>query len=224
VERNLEKTSGTHEHPITPGSRVSLRRAPIGYFLVGDLPTDSDRPVLLSTGDAARACGVSTQTIVNWIRQGRVRAATTAGGRFRVHAESLVEFMKASGFTIPRSLGGGPRLVYVVDGDGAWLTAAKRHLASYGTVETFPDGYRGLVATAARPPDMVVLDMRMPGLDGAGALGALRGDRATTQLPILVATSFEEELPLAIRYGATAAIVKGSGPKLREAAERLLSR
>lgn len=186
------------------------------------MASESDRRGLLSTGEAARACGVSTQTIVNWIRLGRITAATTGGGRFRVHADSLVEFMKASGFAIPKSLGGGPRLIYVVDDDSAWLAAAKRQLSAYGTVETFPDGYRGLVAIAARPPDLVVLDMKMPGLDGAGVLSALRGDPSTSQLPILVATSFEEELPLAVRYGATAAIVKGSGPRLREAAERLL--
>jgi excisionase family DNA binding protein len=184
--------------------------------------TESDKPGLLSTGEAARLCGVSTQTIVNWIRQGRIRAATTGGGRFRVHADSLVEFMRASGFEIPKSLGVRPRLLYVVDDDPAWLGAVKRQLSPYGTVETFPDGYRGLVAIAARPPDLVVLDMKMPGLDGAGVLAALRGDPSTAQLPILVATSFEEELALALRYGASAAIVKGSGQKLREAAEQLL--
>lgn len=188
----------------------------------GFVATETDKTSLLSTGEAARACGVSTQTIVNWIRQGRIRAATTGGGRFRVHADSLVEFMKASGFAIPKSLGAGPRLLYVVDDDPAWLAAVKRQLSPYGTVETFPDGYRGLVAIAARPPDLVVLDMKMPGLDGAGVLAALRGDSATAQLPILVATSFEEEIALALRYGASAAIVKGSGPKLREAAEQLL--
>jgi excisionase family DNA binding protein len=192
-----------------------------GYALVA---TEPDKPALLSTGEAAQACGVSTQTIVNWIRQGKITAATTGGGRFRVHVDSLVEFMKASGFAIPKSLGGGPRLIYVVDDDAAWLAAAKRQLSSFGVVETFPDGYRGLVAVAARPPDLVVLDMKMPGLDGAGVLAALRAEPTTAQLPILVATSFEEELAQALRYGATAAIVKGSGPRLREAATQLLEK
>jgi len=181
------------------------------------------RPELISTGDAARACGVSTQTIVNWIRQGRLRAATTGGGRFRVHAESLVEFLKQSGFEVPTDLRPGPRLIYVVDDDPAWLAAAKRQLAPLGQVETFPDGYKGLVAIAARPPDVVVLDMKMPGLDGAGVLSALRGDMATRELPILVATSYEEEAALARRYGATAAVIKGSAGKLKEAIERLLA-
>lgn len=178
---------------------------------------------LISTGEAARACGVSTQTIVNWIRQGRLRAATTGGGRYRVHVDSLVEFLEASGFDVPGELRPGPPLLYVVDDDAAWLAAAKRQLASIGVVETFPDGYKGLVAIAARPPRLVVLDMKMPGLDGAGVLSALRNDEATKELRILVATSFEEETALARRYGATAAIVKGGGTKLKEAVERLLA-
>jgi excisionase family DNA binding protein len=180
------------------------------------------KPELISTGDAARACGVSTQTIVNWIRQGRLKAATTGGGRFRVHVDSLVEFLKSSGFEVPPALRPGPRLLYIVDDDPAWLSAAKRQLAPLGQVETFPDGYKGLVAIAARPPDVVVLDMKMPGLDGAGVLSALRHDEATRNLPILVATSYDEEASLARRYGATAALIKGSATKLREAVEKLL--
>ena len=78
------------------------------------------------------------------------------------------------------------------------------------------------MAIAARPPDVVVLDMKMPGLDGAGVLNALRSDEATRELPILVATSYEEEAALARRYGATAAVLKGSAAKLKEAIERLL--
>jgi excisionase family DNA binding protein len=181
------------------------------------------RPELLSTGEAARACGVSTQTIVNWIRQGRLRAATTGGGRFRVHVDSLLEFLKTSGFEIPTELRAGPPSIYIIDDDAAWLAAARRQLASLGTIETFPDGYKGLVAVAARPPAVVVLDMKMPNLDGAGVLNALRSDEATQSLPILVATSFEEEAALARRYGATAAVIKGAASKLRETVERLLA-
>ena len=187
------------------------------------MTTDGKKPELISTGEAARACGVSTQTIVNWIRQGRLRAATTGGGRFRVHADSLVEFLKAGGFEVPNELKAGPALIYIIDDDPAWLAAARRQLAPVGQVETYPDGYRGLIAVAARPPAVVVLDMKMPGLDGAGVLNALRNDEATRELPILVATSFEEEAALARRYGASAAVIKGSAAKLKEAVERLLA-
>ncbi len=181
------------------------------------------RPELISTGEAARACGVSTQTIVNWIRQGRLRAATTGGGRFRVHADSLVEFLRSSGFEIPEELRAGPPAIYIIDDDPAWLAAARRQLNAIGVVETYPDGYRGLVAVAARPPAVVVLDMKMPGLDGAGVISALRNDDATKNLPILVATSYEEEAALARRYGATAAVIKGTAGKLKETVERLIA-
>jgi excisionase family DNA binding protein len=184
---------------------------------------DPKKPELISTGEAARACGVSTQTIVNWIRQGRLRAATTGGGRFRVHVDSLIEFLEASGFEIPPELRRGPPVIYILDDDPAFLATARRQLSAVGQVETFPDGYRGLVAVAARPPNLLVLDLGMRGLDGAGVIQALRGEPATKALPILVATSFDEEAAAARRYGASAAITKGSGGRLKEAVERLLS-
>jgi excisionase family DNA binding protein len=178
---------------------------------------------LISTGEAAVACGVSTQTIVNWIRQGRLRAATTGGGRFRVHVDSLVEFLRLSGFEIPPELKGGPSTVYILDHDPAWLAAARKQLAPLAKVETFSEGIRGLVAIAARPPSLVVLDMKLPGLDGASVLHALRHEEATRSLPIVVATAIEEEAALARRYGATAAVTKAHGSRLKETVERLLN-
>ncbi|GAC1598153.1 MAG: response regulator [Polyangiales bacterium] len=186
------------------------------------MSNESKKNELISTGDAARACGVSTQTIVNWIRQGRLRAATTGGGRFRVHSDSLVEFLKQSGFEVPTELKSGPLHIFVVDDDPVWLSAAKRQLSSMGQVDTFADGYKGLVAIVARPPDLVVLDMKMPGLDGASVLTALRNEDATCDLPILVVTSYEEEAALALRYGASASVIKGNAAKLKDAVDKLL--
>ena len=176
---------------------------------------------LLSTGEAARACGVSTQTIVNWIAQGKLRAARTVGGRFRVHSDSLVAFLKTRGYGVPTSM--SEAVVYVVDDDPAYRVAAKRTLSGIARVETFSDGYRGLLAVAARLPRLLVLDMKMPGCDGVSVLNALRADPSTQGLPIVVSTAYEEEAALAMRLGATAAVIKGSGLKLREVVARLLA-
>lgn len=51
----------------------------------------------LTTGQAARYCLVSPDTIVNWIASGHLRAQRTAGGQYRIRAEDLREFMVEHG-------------------------------------------------------------------------------------------------------------------------------
>ncbi len=50
-----------------------------------------------STGQVARYCYVTADTIVNWINSGKLQAQRTAGGQFRVRLDDLREFMNASG-------------------------------------------------------------------------------------------------------------------------------
>ena len=53
----------------------------------------------LSTGQAARYCYVTSETMLNWIRAGGLRAQRTAGGQFRIRLQDLRAFMAASGMS-----------------------------------------------------------------------------------------------------------------------------
>jgi excisionase family DNA binding protein len=53
----------------------------------------------LSTGQAARYCYVTSETILNWIRSNRLKAQRTAGGQFRILLEDLRSFMTANGMS-----------------------------------------------------------------------------------------------------------------------------
>jgi excisionase family DNA binding protein len=51
----------------------------------------------VSSGQAARYCLVSSDTIANWIAAGRLPAQRTAGGQYRIRLSDLRSFMKAHG-------------------------------------------------------------------------------------------------------------------------------
>ncbi len=53
----------------------------------------------LSTGQAARFCYVTSETILNWIRSSRLKAQRTAGGQHRILLEDLRDFMHESGMS-----------------------------------------------------------------------------------------------------------------------------
>lgn len=80
----------------------------------------------------------------------------------------------------------GERLL-VIEDDVTIADFVRRGLIYEGfQVEMAPDGERGLVAARDRPPDLVILDWMLPGLDG---LEVLRRLRAAGDLPVLMLTA-----------------------------------
>jgi DNA-binding response OmpR family regulator len=78
--------------------------------------------------------------------------------------------------------------VLVVDDDPAITSVLKRGLSYEGfAVDTAGSGAEGLAIARDRPPDLVILDIMMPGLDGLQVLQRLR--TADEQLPVLLLTA-----------------------------------
>lgn len=72
------------------------------------------------------------------------------------------------------------------------------------------DGAAGLEAVRASLPDLVVLDVMLPTLDGYRVLEALRADRATSSLPVIVLTAKgqREDREAALSHGADRVMTK----------------
>ena len=82
------------------------------------------------------------------------------------------------------------RRVLVVDDDARLGASLRRALAYEGhAVEVASDGPGALVAARDRPPDLVVLDVMLPGLDGVEVCRRLRAGGAGSDVPILMLTA-----------------------------------
>jgi CheY-like chemotaxis protein len=60
-------------------------------------------------------------------------------------------------------------------------------------IVTRDDGKNGLMAVSSESPDLVVLDIGLPGMDGWEVLSRIRGDEATKHTPVVVLTAHAEE-------------------------------
>ncbi len=93
--------------------------------------------------------------------------------------------------------------IALVDDDRNILTSVAMTLEAEGyEVETYTDGQSALEAFGKRMPDMAVLDIKMPRMDGMELLGRLR--QRTTTMPVIFLTSKEDEIDevLGLRMGA----------------------
>ena len=131
-----------------------------------------------------------------------------------------------------RGSSAGLPLVLVVDdyADGRDLTRCALESAGFQTVEA-TNGEDALHAVREHRPDLIVLDLSLPGLDGWEVARRLRAETATRDLPILGFTAHAERSPLerARRAGCDDVITKPCPPKdliavVRRLAERRTTR
>ena len=104
--------------------------------------------------------------------------------------------------------------IILVDDDSNILASVSVALRAEGwDVETYPDGEKGLIALQRNSPDIAVLDIKMPRLDGMELLKKLR---VFSDVPVIFLTSKDDELDEAIglRMGADDYITKPFSQKL----------
>ena len=86
-----------------------------------------------------------------------------------------------------------PPAVLIVDDDprNRRLLTVQLQAEGYATAEA-GDGAAALAAIAAAPPDLVLLDVMMPGMDGYEVVGRLKGAPATCMIPVILVTALAD--------------------------------
>ncbi len=80
--------------------------------------------------------------------------------------------------------------ILVIDDDAAVLKLASLYLTRAGyNVEECAGGIEALTVIGANPPDLILCDIYLPGLDGYGLLSALRAQPATADIPVILMTA-----------------------------------
>lgn len=182
----------------------------------------TNQPELFTASDVARFCQVDLKTIHNWADKGEIRHFRTPGRHLRFRRLDVLDFLRKYGYPIPEVLRMGKPKVVAVDSDPAVLAALRRALSRRFELTTFQDPFDALVAVGNIQPDALVLDVKMPGLDGVKVLERLRSIDATSHIRCIVYSSNEEMKKSATEAGAYDFIGKGEASELRDSLERLM--
>jgi signal transduction histidine kinase/ActR/RegA family two-component response regulator len=216
----------TNAVKFTPdGGRVDVLAEPVGDELVitvrdtggGIVPEDRER-IFESFQQGRRGAPKEEGTGLGLTLCRRI--VTLLGGR--IWLESEVGQGSAFYVAVPLDAGSvetvSPRdadagkgrrpVVVIIDDDRASLDLLTAYLTGTGVqVVRAGDGHQGLAEIRRLHPAAVVLDIRLPGMDGWAVLEALQAERATREIPVIIVSILEEKAR-GLAAGAAAYLTK----------------
>jgi excisionase family DNA binding protein len=149
----------------------------------------------LTLGQAARFLGVAQSTIRKWSDQGRVPAFYTPGGHRRYRRSDLDTFLNRSG------PGGRPKtgpLVLLVDDDEKVRELVRVNLEFEGyIVREAGSADEGLAAIEEAKPDLILLDVMMPHVDGWEMLRRVQEQYGAEAIPVVMFSGKVDEQAVA---------------------------
>lgn len=133
-----------------------------------------EKTVVYSALEVANICSVANQTAINWIRNGYLKAYSTPGGQYRVYADDLVNFMTERKMRIPKDLETlcerkTPVGILIVEDEVGLNSVIKQYFKKeFPDVELYQafDGFEAGSIMVGKKPDVVILDLNLPGVDG----------------------------------------------------------
>jgi excisionase family DNA binding protein len=189
----------------------------------GVAPADGDLE-WLTLGQAATYLGVAQSTVRKWSDGGRLPAFYTPGGHRRFRRGDLDSFLADSrGGSAPA----GRPLVLIVDDDAQLREFVRVNLEMDGyAVREAGSAQEGLAALGEEPPDLVLLDVMMPEVDGFEMLRRMQEEHGLGSVPVIMFSGKvdEESATRAAREGAQAFIAKPFDPQQLIASTKQLLR
>jgi len=172
---------------------------------------------IFSALEVANICGVVNQTAINWIRGNHLKAFTTPGGQYRVYADDLLEFLKERGMRIPEELLSLVKeedfSVLIIDDDRDLNDMIRDVLANrldgYRICQAF-DGFEAGKMMQEEKPNIIVLDIDLPGVNGHQLCKKIRNDESFADVLIVSISGLDEhtEKPQIMAEGADAYFAK----------------
>lgn len=158
-----------------------------------------------TTREAASILGISLRTAQLWVENGLLEAWKTEGGHRRISRQSIEKLLvrpsphetQSTRVAAPVTRSpGSPLSILVVEDEAALRRVYELTMARWPMkpkVSSVSDGYEALIRIGLSRPDLLISDLRMPGMDGFRMLQALRAQRELADMAVVVVTGLDPE-------------------------------
>jgi excisionase family DNA binding protein len=170
-----------------PDPTRATGRAPVGM--------DERMKTVFTTGEAAKICKVSQQTIIRCFDNGQLKGFRVPGSKFRrIPREALYKFMKDNGIPTD-ALESGKRKVLLVDDEPEMVEMMTKFLEEDGRFEirVATNGFDAGMMVKEYRPDLIVLDVMLPDINGKEVCQRVRADATLEDVRILCISGMVEE-------------------------------
>ena len=166
-----------------------------------------------STHDVAKICSVTPTTVIRWIEDGLIPAFKTVGGHRRVRRDDLERVCQQRGIPFNTPAGSSVGRVLVVDDEPVVLELVRdvvKDLNRDFEVEVARDAFDAGRLVALFRPQLIFLDLMMPGVDGFEVCNRLKKDPATRNTEVIAITGYytESNMERILSAGAVACLKK----------------
>lgn len=150
---------------------------------------------VFTTGEAAKICKVSQQTIIRCFDSGQLKGFRVPGSRFRrIPRDILFRFMKENGIPTD-ALESGKRKALIVDDDEELVMLICDVLDADGRFEvrTANNGFDAGMVVREYRPDIIVLDVMLPDINGKEVCQRVRNDTSLDDVRIICISGMVEQ-------------------------------
>ena len=164
----------------------------------------------LTTGQIAAYCHVSHVTVLKWIKEGRLKAYTIPSGHYRIEKQNFHEFLVQHKMPVDEAFFAEEAVkVLVVDDEAKTYKLITSAFDEYKFASA-ANGFEAGLQLATFRPDLIIIHMDRPGIDGLGICQNVKTNPMTKRTKILVLAKSAEEKAVseALACGADGYLVK----------------
>jgi len=171
--------------------------------------TNNASKTIYTTHEVSRLLHVNPRSVINWIEQSLLQSYRTPGGHRRIRHDDLMAFLRKHQIPTPASLVAGKFSILIVDDDQEIIDLLKAYLERQAPYEisTAADGIKALIEVGRVKPDLLILDIMIPGVDGVEVCRRIKADSSNKTAIIAISGTTERESQV-LEAGADAFMLK----------------
>lgn len=146
--------------------------------------------------EAAKILGVVVSTVQKWADEGKLEYWRTAGGHRRIPLTALEKFARSSEHQLESPVDTEGFTIYVVEDDPVILELYASAIRSWSLpvrVKSFNNAFDALIEIGVQRPDMLLLDLRMDGVNGFDLVRHLGSLQVLPQMHVIVVTALDDD-------------------------------
>lgn len=156
-----------------------------------------------TTSEMAKILHVAVGSIINWVDDGQINAIITPGGHRKIPYKELIRFLTSHKYDIPPELL-RKKMVFLVDDEEEMHSFFKQMFKNIDGFELkcFSSGTEALISMGKTQPEIMIVDILMPDIDGIQVIKNIRSDKNFNGIHIIAISAIVDKKENSIAAGA----------------------